>query len=373
MSPQVTPDLSAGRTWRVRASAFRDPVGDAERVAAALGIELASAQQLVASAPVLIGEGSTRAEAEQIAASLRGLGARVRIEDASQDVLPSSDPPPGSRSGPPSAPPPRPSPYPPSALDRALEDAPSRSFWVEVPIAFLAPLLGRGWLAILGCGAVGSAMLLAINIPGLIVPVAAFLGLLFVGTGTIAELFTRLAQAAMAREPGRLPEPNVAIPDATTLALRGLVTVLVLLALGTLVVAAAYWLLAAGAPPIVLLPLAFAPYFYWPMGLTVQAVSGRLTGVIDFVAVVRGIAAAPLEYLAVVVASFLLLVGMTLALAGAALGGTLAATALEAPTLVVYVVAFAYLAALAYIHGVLGYLMGALVASKEDRFDFLVG
>lgn len=353
------PDLDGGgpssssATWRVRASAFRDPVGDAERVAVALGLELSEAQRLVASAPVFVGEGSRREEAERIAAALAGLGAKVVVEDAS---APRSAPPPAS--GPRSTAPSR-------AQESSEDDAEwERSFWAELPMAFLAPVLGMGVLPILGAGVLGVlGWFVLLYVPGF-VKLFAGVAAILTGVGLVIEVFAKLAQAAHGRDRGSLPAPHFAMPELSALALRGLTTVIVLVVFGAML-----WFVAQSGIAVLTLAVALLIGAYWPLGLAIQGVSGRFFGIFDLPAAVRSIAIAPLEYLAVVGVSYVLLVGLSFALA---YGGMLAVGAIEAPVIMEIVVAFLYFAALTYAHGVLGYAMGALIAAKEERFAFLV-
>ena len=167
-----SPQRADGRTWRVQARAFRDPVGDAERLAAAFGLALSDAQHLVASAPVVLRERVRREEAERIAAILTGIGAKAVVEDT-------SPPPPSSIPSPPAAS----APGPVSTEDEGTWE---RSFWSELPTAFVAPVLGKGVLAIAGCGALGAATALvfayAPGIAKLGVAFAAFATASFIGT-----------------------------------------------------------------------------------------------------------------------------------------------------------------------------------------------
>lgn len=346
-----SPQRADGRTWRVQARAFRDPVGDAERLAAAFGLALSDAQHLVASAPVVLRERVRREEAERIAAILTGIGAKAVVEDT-------SPPPPSSIPSPPAAS----APGPVSTEDEGTWE---RSFWSELPTAFVAPVLGKGVLAIAGCGALGAATTFVFAyVPGIAkLGVAFALGL--VTLGITIEVFAKLAQAAVSREKGALPAPQLGMPEVSALAVRGLATFVVLALFGALA-----WLVAqSGVSPIASLALALLFSAYWPLGLAIQGISGRFTGIIDVIAAARCIAIAPLEYAAVVLACLVLLIGLSV---GVVAGGVLTAGASESLFATQLAVAFLYFAALAYAHGVLGYAMGALVASKEERFAFLL-
>lgn len=342
------PQPSDGATWLVQARAFRDPVGDAERVAAALGLHLSAAQRLVASAPVVLRERVRREEAERVAAILTGLGAKVVVENVAP---PSSVPSPGAASAP----------APLADDDGAWE----RSFWSELPTAFVAPILGKGALGIAACGALGAATWLVLAyVPGIAkLGVGFVLGL--VTLGITIELFAKLAQAAVSREKGALPAPQLGMPEASALAVRGLATLVVLALFGAL-----GWLVTqAGVSALSSVALALAFCAYWPLGLAIQGISGRFTGVFDVMAAARCVAIAPLEYTAVVLVSLVLLIGLSV---GVVAGGVLTAGASESAFATGLAVAFLYFAALAYGHGVLGYAMGALVATKEERFAFLL-
>jgi hypothetical protein len=345
-----SPGRSDGSTWRVQARAFRDPVGDAERLAAAFGLELSDAQHLVASAPVIVRERVRREEADRIAAILTGLGARAVVEDTAP--APSAIPSPRTASAPDPAP-------------TDDEDAWDRSFWSELPTAFVAPVLGKGALAIAGCGALGAATWLVLAYAPGIAKLGVGFALGLVTLGIVIEVFAKLAQAAVSREEGALPVPQLGMPEATALAVRGLATLAVLALFGALA-----WLVAqTGVTPIASVALALLFSAYWPLGLAIQGISGRFTGIIDVVAAARCIAIAPLEYAAVVVVSLVLLIGLS---AGVAAGGVLTAGASDSVFATGLAVAFLYFAALSYAHGVLGYAMGALVAAKEERFAFLL-
>lgn len=361
-------------SWRVRASAFRDPVTDAEKIADLLSLPLADAQRLAMGGVFQLSPGASWKEADGVAELLRGLGAKVSVEDANalapgtRAPSPLSSMPPSharASSAPPSelasSSPPRSQPPSPVEADRA-----ERSFWAEVGWSFLAPVLGRGSWLILGCGAMGGGAVVLYHLPLIHLKLIGALGLGLAGVGLLTEIFARLAQAASSREPGESPSPHFDPPDMTSLFLRGLFTAIVL----ALLVGGLAALGGAGLPLIGVGALALLAWAFWPMGLAVQCIAGRLTGIFDVFAVVRGVAAAPLEYAAVVAASFVVLGAMSLALGGA----TLAMVASDGATsiLVAVLLPFLYFCLLGYLHGVLGYLMGALVAAKSEGFEFLI-
>lgn len=366
------PDLEdpPSGTWRVYARAFRDPVGDADRVAVALGLALDDARRLVASAPAVICERVRRSEAERIAALLEAFGAKVLVEDergahAEPSTQPSIQPSPITQPSPTTQPPPH--------IAPVVEHGDlARSFWVELPLAFIAPVLGKGALLIAGAGLLGAlALFIALFVPMLFVKIAGAILLGTVGLGILVEVFAKLAQAASHREPGTLPVPQLGMPDRATLTMRGFSVVAVLALVGAL----AY---ALGKDGSRIGPSALALFFaaYWPLGLAIQGITGRFIGIFDVLAGARVIAAAPVEYAVVVVLSYALLLGLSLVVY---VGGmlTLVTTAVLAGANVAiaagaFVILFLYFAGLTYAHGVLGYAMGALVSSKEERLAFLV-
>ena len=362
-APAAPPVARARGTCSVHVRSFRDPVAAIEPVARLLAIDESTAAMRVAGAPFVIREGTDPADAAALVETLVALGAVAYVEDmATAARSPSMAPAAGLSSAPPSHPsaPPRP-----SAVEQAeagFEDDRGH-FWREAPIAFLAPFLGRGALLLLAAGAAGGFTGLVSNAPGIFALALTF-ALLVASLGILTETFGKLAQAAAGREPGEAPSPDFGLPDFSTLFFGGLVT---LVAAGLL----------AGVPFVVYrstqstdltLASALLPYVYWPMALTVQGISGRVSGLFDLVSVLRGIFAAPLEYLVVAVTSFGLVAAVPVAV-----GVSLIAVAdSDLIALFTVIVGFVAFASLAYLHGVIGYLMGALIRSKPSKFAFML-
>jgi len=341
-------------SWRVRASAFRDPVRDSERVADALRLPLEDAQRQVVEGMFPLDAGARRADADWVAEQLRALGAKAVVEDGR---APSTPPRPVASTEPP---PPEPVESP---EEPPLDARPS--FWREAPWALVAPVLGRGAWLLLACGLLGAASFVVVSLPGLLsrLLLGATLGL--AGVGALTEIFGRLAQAASGREDGEAPDVTFAPPPFTTLIFRGLFTSGLLALFAGLLFALAR----ARFPALTLGLLTALAWAYWPMGLAVQGISGELTRILDVVAVVRGVVRAPLEYLAVVAASGLVWVGIGLAAGGALV--SIVIGGIDTPLATGATLAFVGFVLIGYLHGVLGYLMGALIATKEEAFLFL--
>lgn len=349
-------------TWLVRVSAFRDPVAASAQLAMLLRLDLERARMIAMNAPGVLIAGVDRIRAEQIAAAVRTLGVKARVEDALDPRPLSSFPPPPSR---------RP-PAPPAPTREAPTDR--GGFWGQVPVAFVAPFLGQGPLLLLAAGCAGLAVMASLLIPFFVVYkliAGAFFGL--VALGVVYETFDRLAQSATLREDGEWAgTPISRLPSMGALCWRGLavsfVSTLLWVALGAVAPLLADWRLIGG--------LLLLSYLYWPMALTVMSIRGTVFGLLDLPAIVRGVAAAPLEYLTVCVTSFAALAGTTVAILAAmgisAGAGMVADLGLLGAGVAVFVAAFAYYAGVAYLHGVLGYLMGSLVRSKSERFEFLL-
>ena len=352
-------------TYRVRVGAVRDPVALAAGLAEVLAVDLATAQRIAVNAPGVLLSEVTQPRALQVAAQVRRLGAHAAVEDAEAAVKDSAETSGGRAPAPPS-------------VGMAQSDGGEEvwhedDFWEQAPIAFIAPVLGKGSVLLAACGGIGVAVGVGAVIPGGLLKLGGVFGLQLVAFGLFMETFNRLAQAAIYREVGqRLPEPISSMPSMSELFWRGVLNAAVLFVLAIPGGAVAFYtrnLFAIAAAQLLL-------FCYWPMALTVQSVSGRLAGPLDAIAVARGIAVAPLEYAVVCALVFLAIVasaGVALALTGAgalAVGGGEAG--LGGGALMVTLVSFVWFAAVGYFHGVLGYLMGSLVRAKSDAFDFLL-
>lgn len=357
-------------TWLVRVSAFRDPVAAAGELARMLRIDLPRARMIAVNAPGVLVSGLPRIRAEQIAAAVRELGVKARVEDVMDPGPLSSFPPPPASSHPPA-----PNTEPRPAPERAAPAREERGgFWAQVPVAFVAPFLGQGALLLLAAGFAGLAVAVALVIPFFLIwklVVATFFAL--VAVGVVYETFDRLAQSATLRDDDEwVGTPISRLPSMSALCFRGLVMSVMSAGIGFAVVA----LIPVLGDVRLVLGLLLLSYLYWPMALTVMSIRGSVLGLLDVVAIARGVAAAPLEYLTVCVASFVAIAGATFGLLaatglGAGLGVIAGAGLLEVGLLVVGL-AFAYYAGMAYLHGVLGYLMGSLVRAKSERFEFML-
>ncbi|MEZ4340644.1 MAG: hypothetical protein R3B82_28825 [Sandaracinaceae bacterium] len=236
----------------------------------------------------------------------------------------------------------------------------------------MAPFLGRGSLLLLAAGIAGVVVAFVTVAPGLFIKLGVVLAMQLTAFGLFVEVFDRLAQAAIFRdEDSWLPEPTSDLPDVKVLFWRGLANLFAFGVLAVPAVLVAIYLRSATAAIACQVLL----FVYWPMGLTVHSVSGRMTGALDVVAVGRGILTAPLEYLAVCVLTFAAIGGSTavvIAIVGAsALAASVSGPGIGTNAALLAVISFVWFAAIAYFHGVLGYLMGALVRSKGEAFEFL--
>lgn len=361
--------------WCVQIGAIRDPVESAGPLAEILGVDLGTASRIAVNAPGMALSGVPRAQAERVAQQIEGLGIEARAEAEGAPPAPSA--PPGPSSFAPAAPVShRPEPMAPTAPARSRESSgasgPGDSFWAQTPVAFMAPFLGKGSLLLLAAGVAGVGVAFITVAPGLFIKLGVVLALQLTAFGLFVEVFDRLAQAAIYRNEDRwLPEPTSDLPDAKVLFWRGLVNFIAFGILAVPSVLVAIYLRSVGA----VIACQVLLFLYWPMGLTVHSISGRMTGALDILSVFRGISAAPLEYLTVCVLTFAAIGGSTavvIAVTGAsALAAGLTGGGIGTGAIVVAVLAFAWYAAIAYFHGVLGYLMGALVRSKSESFEFL--
>jgi hypothetical protein len=247
------------------------------------------------------------------------------------------------------------------------------SFWARIPVSFVAPFMGRGWLLLAATGATGAVGLTVLLLPGFLLRLIMGLGLTTAAVGMLASVFGQVAQAALADDgDGDVEVSDVRVPHPVDLMASGALSLIVAI----LVFGMPYWLATRGvAPPIVFASLAI-PYLYWPMALTVRGISGRVGGVFDVLSIVRGILAAPVGYLVVALISFAGLTGLSLAMAATAALAAVSMSVSDGGSVIAAIftmggLGFVLFAGLAYVHGVVGYLMGALVAANEKRFAFL--
>lgn len=432
------PDLAdgpdrIGPRWNVRLLAFRDPVAAAPALAEAFQLDEPTAMQLAASLPRTVKRGVSRGEAERYAVVLRDLGAKVAVsrDEGSAATLPPGEapvpslpapaeqaapggtwspttPPPAAASSPgpgtaapgdPSVPPSSlaPASVPPGqgagvsddphAAARAAVEAASQSseapgapgpapahpgFWPRVPAAILVPFRGGGLRLVFGVSAAtGLGTMLLLLTPGFgffrLVLLFAFSSAVL---GAHAHVFTQFAQAGVHDRGGPLPAVTDQWPSYAELFFRGLS----LMALVGLLFGLFLWsAFRGGAGPLMLVGVALA-YAYWPMALSVQAISGRALGIFDVPTVLRGVLAAPGEYAVVVLLGVAVLAfagTLTALVSGASmLGGIVGQSATIA------LVGFAFVQGLSafaatLLAAVQGYLMGCLVGSQPARFAFL--
>jgi len=369
------PAAPAEETWSVQIGAIRDPVDAAPAIASILGVDGATAARLCVAAPGTLVEGIRRAEAERIAGAVRALEIAARVEADAPVTAPPERPvsePPTLASQAPSAPPP--GRYSGRVHDDDFEPRHFPSFWPQAPVAFIAPFLGKGSLLLIAAGAAGVGTVLVAAAPGLLIKLGALMFVAFIGLGLNFETFNRLAQSAIARDEDQwLPEPESSLPALNELFFRGLLLLGVGLLLGA-IPGLIGWMTRDAFVFVIALA---AMMVYWPMALTVMSVSGRVLGAVDFPVVFKAIFTAPLEYVAVCLLTLGAILLMTLGVAGATGVGAVALGTGGEPGLFsglafVGVVSFLWYGGIAYFHGVMGYLMGALIRSKGDRFDFLM-
>ncbi len=372
------PSARPSQSFLVRIGAVRDPVELAPAFAEILRVDLPTAQRIAVNAPGVLVAGVSRETAEDVAERVRALGVKATPQE---EVAPApSEHPPGisTSSRPPSARPPAargglsPSPRVSSPAPDASGEGPGEGFWAQTPVAFMAPFLGRGWALLAASGVAGVGVGLVVVVPGFLIKLGALIGLQLVAFGLFVESFNRLAQAATYRDSESwFPEPMSELPNPSALFWRGLVNVLVFAMLASPAVALALYTDSV----FVALVAQIALFLYWPMALTVQSVSGRLAGPLDVLAVARGVVVAPVEYLSVCLLTFAAIAGSTLVVVAATGVGALAIGAsdvgLGGGAMLYAFVAFAWYAAIGYFHGVLGYLMGSLVRSRSEAFEFL--
>jgi len=349
----------AGVSWRVHVSSFPDPVAAAEPVAAILGVAPSQARRIVMSAPGFAVEGVSEPEARRIAEALRALRVRVRAEDARAPAKPRRR-------------------IQQSSLSSAAKVPNRRSLGDELFTASCAPFLGRGWALIPLAGLLATV---SVHLHGsslfaphatLLIGAKGALALALMAAAFLVQwrLFDSLARAARSREDNSLHPDAVGGSSMGRFVLRGIVR------FGFLAVWAygvSYTFSELEMPGLAALIMvgALLPY---PMALAVQGVRSGWLETFNPIDVARGIVAAPVAYLGVLVAGLVaaaLLVPVMGTLGGLgflALGDTwMAATG---PGLFGLLLGVGTMG-LAYVHGVLGHLMGALLAREEHAFGFL--
>lgn len=365
--PEPPAPAASDGTFSVHIGAIRDPVDAAPQIASILGVDAGTAARLCVAAPGTLVSDLSRGEAERVTAAIRALSIPAQVE---RSTAPARSAPRSDRPAP-SAPPS----YSARAVDADLETRRDPSFWPQAPVAFLAPFLGRGALLLLAAGATGVLTIAVAAAPGFLLKLGALVFVAFVGVGVNFETFNRLAQAAVSRdEDSGLPEPHSDLPGLSELFFRGLL----LLGVGALLWAIPGLIGWGTGSRAAFLAASSVLMLYWPMALTVMSVSGRALGAVDFPVVVRAIVVAPLEYAAVCVLTLGAILASTFGVVMAsgvgamALGTSSAEPGILSSLALMAFVLFLWYAGVAYFHGVMGYLMGALIRSKGERYHFLM-
>ncbi|MBX3246310.1 MAG: hypothetical protein KF901_03930 [Myxococcales bacterium] len=236
-------------------------------------------------------------------------------------------------------------------------------FWPRVPVAFLVPFLGLGmlWLAALTIVPVVPLFIpfgLGFGVAGLVLRILWYLGYF----GLLAVYYRQSMQVGADDDDDELswPRPRYRMPERSDVFAQGAAMTLLGILAGLAVYATTR--LPPTAALITLSAGAFVFPFYLLMALTMVLGTGRITAALDPILVVRGIVAGGLPYLAVGAAG-----GLTWMVASRVMGGLA-----ESGSLVGLLFALLVgVAAPAYFFGVLGYLMGRLVAVRADRFERL--
>lgn len=231
-----------------------------------------------------------------------------------------------------------------------------RDFGSSVPVALLMPLSPEGlkWLGITSAAAIflGALSIFAsfLILFGLI--------LILVGSASLLTLNAFCFQAFMASaaDDGDEPMPFPSIVDwKSELAFPGF---LIILWFGCALVPYGVWtggLGGSGSGPIGFV-LALAPMLLWPMAATVACVDGTFVGLFQFPRILAGIARAPLRYLAVIAIGIISGVVVMIA-AQFVIGDRFLSLLLGL---------FLMNAGFAYGNGVMGAMMGRLVANEPD-------
>ena len=239
-------------------------------------------------------------------------------------------------------------------------------FFERLPFAFVAPLLGKAWALLLFSALVpaGASLLLTLDV-GIVLRVSFAVPALLFSIGLLTEVFSRLAQEGADNDEG-VPSPTLGDTNLQTVIGSGITTVFIV---ALLFVLPAYLFFRQHIGIGVFTALSFLPYVYWPMALTVQGITGDIVAGLDLPLVFRTMARAPVKYLTVVALGF----GLTVALSlGAALAvGALVALLGISPALI-FGVTFVFFGTMTYLHGVVGYAMGRLVATEDKLATSLV-
>lgn len=314
-------------------------------------------ESVVANRSLLDGEGALPEEAPQIRdlPPEHARGGKVPVEFDMVDApdielaLPTA---PAIPAGTPSS---APSPELPAGASVLVES----KFFERLPLAFVAPLLGKAWALLLFSALVPAcaSLLLSLDVSW-VLQVIFFVPTLLFSIGLLTEAFSRLAQEGADNDEG-VPSPTLGDTQLQTVLGSGIATVFVA---AFLFVFPGYLFYRQAIGLTALTALSFLPYIYWPMALTVQGMTGNLVAGFDVPLVFRSMARAPLKYLVVVALGFVLT--MALSFGATLVVGGLMVTAGPSRVLV-FGATFVFFGTMTYLHGVLGYAMGRLVATED--------
>ncbi|MFT5356599.1 MAG: hypothetical protein ACI9KE_003824, partial [Polyangiales bacterium] len=232
-------------------------------------------------------------------------------------------------------------------------------FFERLPFAFVAPLLGKAWALLLFSALVPAcaSLLLTLDV-GLVLRVSFAVPALLFSIGLLTEVFSRLAQEGADNDEG-VPSPTLGDTDLQTVLGSGITTVFIV---ALLFVLPAYLFLSQYIGIGTFTALSFLPYVYWPMALTVQGITGDVVAGLNLPLVFRSMARVPLKYLVVVALGF----GLTVALS---LGSAFVVGALMVVVgpsrALIFGATFVFFGTMTYLHGVVGYAMGRLVATSD--------
>lgn len=232
-------------------------------------------------------------------------------------------------------------------------------FYERLPFAFIAPFLGQGWILLIISALAPAcvAMLLSLDV-GLVARVSFLVPALLFSIGLLTEAFARLAQAGAENDEG-LPAPTLGDTQLRTVLGAGIATVFIA---ALLFVLPAYLFFRQHISVGLFSALAFLPYVYWPMSLTVQGLTGDVVAGLDMPLVFRSMLRAPVKYFVVVVLGFALT--LALSIGSAFVVGALMVSA-GPSRILVFGATFIFFGTMTYLHGALGYAMGRLVATED--------
>ncbi|MEM7606314.1 MAG: hypothetical protein AAF411_13235 [Myxococcota bacterium] len=246
-------------------------------------------------------------------------------------------------------------------------------FWSRLPLAFIAPFTGQGWLLLLVAAlaplAMGAIFAIPVNMPPfgflLRVPTAIVAAIFFIGL--LSETFARNAQAGADNSEG-MPRVRLADTSAYTLVGAGTGT---LFAAGLLYALPAYLAVTGVLPLWSVAVLTFVLYVSWPMALAAQGLTGEILEIFNAVRILRGMVSAPIAYGAIVAISFALMTTLTIGVSVVAFMAGVAGGLTQPSPWLLALPAGAGFFALTYFHAATGYAMGRLVATHSRLGDVL--